>query len=259
MVTVGDRRHVLPGKDAGRLDMRAYRVDRGRSIAAWDSCHTPSINLSTGPYVRACRLLLCALLVLALTACGGSKQGANGCRSVAAPAGKAKRADRPATRLDPSRAYDVTIRTNCGSFTIRLAVKTSPATTASFVGLARKQFFDGTIFHRIVPGFVIQGGDPTGTGQGGPGYKTVDRPPASTRYTLGVVAMAKTQTEPAGTSGSQFFVVTAKDAQLPPDYAVLGTVIAGEDVVGKIGRLGDQSTEQPTETVEIEHATVESH
>ena len=94
-------------------------------------------------------------------------------------------------------------------FTIRLAVKTSPATTASFVSLARKGYFDHTIFHRIVPGFVIQGGDPTATGAGGPGYTTVDRPPSSTRYTLGVAAMAKARHQPAGAGGSQFFVVTA--------------------------------------------------
>jgi cyclophilin family peptidyl-prolyl cis-trans isomerase len=106
---------------------------------------------------------------------------------------------------------------------------------------------------------VIQGGDPTGTGGGGPGYSTVDKPPPSTRYTLGIVAMAKTQAEAPGTSGSQFFVVTALDAKLPPDYAVLGTITAGRDTVTAIGKLGDPTTEQPTETVEIEHATVKIH
>jgi cyclophilin family peptidyl-prolyl cis-trans isomerase len=214
------------------------------------------------------RCSLSALLVLALAACGGSKHAdatqatttdANGCASVTPPAAKAKREPKPAKRLDAAKTYDVTIQTNCGAFTIRLAVKTSPATTASFVSLVQKGFFDGTVFHRIVPGFIIQGGDPTGTGGGGPGYETVDPPPASTRYTLGVVAMAKTQTEARGTSGSQFFVVTAQDAELPPDYAVLGKVTSGNAVVSRIGQLGDQTTEQPTETVEIEHATVAVH
>jgi peptidyl-prolyl cis-trans isomerase B (cyclophilin B) len=228
------------------------------------------------------RRLSVAALLLALAGCGGGGGGgkdtattstqsaatsasaststdANGCTSVSPPAGKAKREPKPTQRLDAAKTYDVKIETNCGTFTIHLAVKTSPATTASFVSLAKRHFFDGTVFHRIVPGFVIQGGDPTGTGQGGPGYKTVDPPPASTRYTLGVVAMAKTQAEAAGTSGSQFFVVTTQDAQLPPDYAVLGTIITGSDVVSRIGQLGDPSTEQPTETVEIEHATVASH
>ena len=141
-------------------------------------------------------------------------------------------------------------------------MKTSPATAASFASLVQKGFFTGTIFHRIVPGFIIQGGDPTGSGSGGPGYSTVDIPPASTRYTLGVVAMAKTGAEPPGTSGSQFFVVTTQDAQLPPDYAVLGNVVDGQAVVDKIGQLGDPSSGGqgvPTETVEIEKATLTVH
>ena len=223
----------------------------------------------------AVRIAVVAFAVLALAACGGgskkvattSTQAAStsttastsGCTSVNPPAGKKRTEPKPTEKLDPAKTYDVKLQTNCGSFTIRLAVKTSPATTASFVSLVRKHFFDGTVFHRIVPGFVIQGGDPTATGAGGPGYQTVDKPPASTSYTLGVVAMAKTSAEAPGTSGSQFFVVTAQDAQLPPDYAVLGNVSAGSAVVNRIGQLGDQSTEQPTETVEIEHATVSVH
>ncbi len=116
---------------------------------------------------------------------------------------------KPTARLVATKTYDVRFATNCGSFTIRLAVKTSPETTASFVSLVNKGYFDHTIFHRIVPGFVVQGGDPTATGTGGPGYTTVDPPPASTQYTLGVAAMAKAPSEPAGAAGSQFFVVTA--------------------------------------------------
>ena len=85
---------------------------------------------------------------------------------------------------------------------------------------------------------MIQGGDPSGDGTGGPGYKVVEQPPAGTKYLQGVVAMAKTGTEAAGTSGSQFFVVTAQDAQLPPDYALLGKVTSGLDVVLKIEELG---------------------
>jgi cyclophilin family peptidyl-prolyl cis-trans isomerase len=217
-----------------------------------------------------------ALLLLVLGACGGGSKSAattsngttetqatetdaSGCTTVTPPAAAKRSESKPTQALDPSKTYDVKLQTNCGSFTIRLAVKTSPSTTASFASLVRKHFFDGTIFHRIVPGFVVQGGDPTGTGQGGPGYQTVDKPPASTTYTLGVVAMAKTQAEAPGTSGSQFFVVTAQDAQLPPDYAVLGHISAGSAVVSRIGELGDQSTEQPTETVEIEHASVTVH
>jgi cyclophilin family peptidyl-prolyl cis-trans isomerase len=118
----------------------------------------------------------------------------------------------------------------------------------------QKGFFDGLTFHRIVPGFVIQGGDPEGNGMGGPGYSTVDAPPADTRYEKGLVAMAKTQAEPAGTAGSQFFVVTGADVGLPPDYAVLGRVTKGIDVVEKIGKLGNAAdpTGQPTEPIKIE-------
>jgi peptidyl-prolyl cis-trans isomerase B (cyclophilin B) len=185
------------------------------------------------------------LLVLALAACGGG--------------GGSKQARAP---LDPAKTYDVLIGTNRGNFTIRLAVKTSPATTASFASLVQKGFFNGTVFHRIVPGFIIQGGDPTGTGTGGPGYTTVDVPPSSTRYTRGVVAMAKTGAEPAGTAGSQFFVVTAENAQLPPDYAVLGQVVKGQATVATIGKLGDPASGGqgvPTEKVEIEKATLTVH
>lgn len=208
------------------------------------------------------RFTLLAIGIVALAACGSSsKQAATtttagGCQSVSAPSTEERHGTRPAKPLDAAKAYAVTLQTNCGSFVISLDVKTSPKTTASFVSLVRSGFFDKTVFHRIVPGFIIQGGDPTATGTGGPGYTTVDPPPASTRYTFGVVAMAKTQTEAPGTSGSQFFVVTGANAGLPAEYAVLGRVVSGAAVVRRIGKLGDPSTEQPTETVELEHATV---
>jgi cyclophilin family peptidyl-prolyl cis-trans isomerase len=157
--------------------------------------------------------------------------------------------------LDPSKNYTVTMKTNKGSFSFSLDVADSPQTTASFATLVRKGFFNGTVFHRIVPGFVIQGGDPTGKGTGGPGYTTVDVPPSGTKYTKGVVAMAKAGNQPPGTAGSQFFVVTAEDANLPPEYALLGKVTSGLEVVEKIGTLGDAS-QQPTERVEIQKATL---
>jgi peptidyl-prolyl cis-trans isomerase B (cyclophilin B) len=190
--------------------------------------------------------LVSVLLVLTLAACGGNGSGS---KQVRAP-------------LDPAKTYDVLIETNRGNFTVRLAVKNSPATAASFASLVQKGFFDGTVFHRIVPGFIIQGGDPTGSGTGGPGYTTVDVPAASTRYTRGVVAMAKTAAEPPGTAGSQFFIVTAKDSALAPDYAVLGKVVNGQAAVAKIGKLGDPASGGqgiPTERVEIEKATLRVH
>ena len=205
---------------------------------------------------RGLPLAVLAVAALLVASCGGSKKTATVCDAVSAPKYAARSAPKPTKRLDASKTYELTLHTNCGDFTIWLDVKHAPATTASLVSLARRGYFDGTTFHRIVPGFVIQGGDPTASGTGGPGYKTLDKPPASARYTHGVVAMAKTQTEPAGTSGSQFFVVTGEDAALPADYAVVGKVTKGLDVVDSIGELGDPTTEQPTETVEIEKATV---
>jgi len=103
---------------------------------------------------------------------------------------------------------------------------------------------------------VIQGGDPNGNGSGGPGYTVVDTPPSDARYVRGVVAMAKTGTEPPGTSGSQFFVVTGADAGLQPDYALLGKITRGLAVVERIGRLGNPQNEQPTRRVVIQHLTV---
>ena len=201
------------------------------------------------------RRLPVALLVVALAACGGgSKKSAVDCtKTNGSPTGG--HTESPPTKALPPGSYSVVLKTNYGSFTVGIARKTSPNLAASFVSLVRKGFFDGTVFHRIVPGFVIQGGDPTGTGEGGPGYACVDVPPATTAYTHGVVAMAKTSSDPPGTSGSQFFVVTAPNAQLPADYAVLGNVTAGIAVVDRIGTFGNAS-EQPTRRVVIQKATV---
>ena len=209
--------------------------------------------------------LLAAVAALGIAGCGGDGGGneggdrAQGCRSVDQPEPREEDArERPGERLDAAKTYRVTVRTNCGDFTITLDPEASPAATASFVALVEDGYFDDTSFHRIVPGFVIQGGDPTATGTGGPGYTTVDTPKANVRYTKGVVAMAKTAAEPPGAAGSQFFVVTADDAELPPEYAVIGEVTDGLSVVERIGRLGDPGTEQPTEPVVIEQMTVDA-
>jgi peptidyl-prolyl cis-trans isomerase B (cyclophilin B) len=181
-----------------------------------------------------------------------------GCTAVKEPKPKPNgKLKKPSTKLDPAKTWTATVKTNCGTFAFKLDVREAPNASASVAYLAGKKFFDNTVFHRIVPGFVIQGGDPTGSGGGGPGYSTVDKPPKNASYKQGVVAMAKTGTEPAGTAGSQFFVVTGADAGLPPDYAIVGEVTKGLDVVKRIGKLGDQS-EQPTTTVEIESLRVSS-
>ena len=184
--------------------------------------------------------------------------GADGCTDVTVPAAREDGgATAPKERLDPEKTYKLVFETNCGTFTVTLDLKSAPATAASLVSLAKSGFYDNTIFHCIVPGFVIQGGDPTQSGKGGPGYQTVDPPASGARYVKGVVAMGKTATEPAGTSGSQFFVVTGADVGLPPDYAIVGKVTDGITVVTRIGKLGDPTTEQPTRPVVVKSVTVE--
>jgi peptidyl-prolyl cis-trans isomerase B (cyclophilin B) len=204
------------------------------------------------------------LLALVLAACGGGTGGTT--EQAAAPKGGCIDAttqthDRALPdkhlKLEPAKTYRLVVETNCGDFTITLDQKTAPNATGSLVSLAQREFFDDTFFHRIVPGFVIQGGDPTGSGSGGPGYETHDRVPQEASYVHGVVAMAKAGAEPAGTAGSQFFVVTGEDASLPPDYAVVGKVTNGLDVVDRIGKLGNAS-EQPTRAVVISKARVET-
>ncbi len=164
------------------------------------------------------------------------------CRSVAQPPPKGPQHLSPPNRdLDPHRTYTVTVVTNCGTFAFTLAVKQSPKTAASMYYLVKRGFFNGLTFHRVVPGFVIQGGDPLGNGVGGPGYTVVEPPPQGTEYVRGDVAMAKTQADPRGASGSQFFVVTGanvtQSAGLTPDYALAGRVVSGIGVVEKIGTL----------------------
>lgn len=155
---------------------------------------------------------------------------------------------------------NVAVATSEGDFEIALDVEASPDTTTSFRSLAESGFYDGLTFGRVVPGFVIQGGDPLGddpqrAGSGGPGYYVDEPPPADTAYTRGVVAMAKTQAEPAGRSGSQFFVVSGADAGLPPDYAYVGTLSSGMETVKKIEALG-AGDGPPRKEVTIERMTM---
>ena len=203
---------------------------------------------------------------LALAACGGGDEedendaaATGGCEEVDAPDPKPEGTrTAPTEALDEGTTYRLVVETNCGSFTIELDQKSAPKTSASMVALARDGFYDDTIIHRVVPAFVIQGGDPTGTGSGGPGYQTIDRPPQNAQYTRGVVAMAKTATDPPGAAGSQFFVVTAADSGLPPEYAVVGEVSNGLDTVEKIDHLGNAQTEKPSQTVLIRRVRVET-
>ena len=208
--------------------------------------------------------VLVLLLVLALAACGGDDEPSStpadstqGCDAVdpAEPKDVGTRTA-PTQPLDPSTTYKLKVETSCGPFTITLDQASAPKTTASLVALARDGYFDGIGFHRVAPGFVIQGGDPTGGGAGGPGYSTVDPPPQDALYTRGVVAMAKAPDEAPGTSGSQFFVVTGGDIGLPPEYAVVGRVTAGLDTVLEIDDLG-VGDGPPATPVVMEKVTVE--
>jgi cyclophilin family peptidyl-prolyl cis-trans isomerase len=185
---------------------------------------------------------------------GGSSEQA--CREVAAPQPKNVDRGRPKLELERNKTYTATIETNCGQFVIELDSKRAPETSASFVSLARDGFYDGLGFHRIAPGFVVQGGDPNGDGTGDPGYKTREAPPDDVAYTEGVVAMAKGGQEPAGTAGSQFFVVTGPDANLPADYAVLGKVTKGIENVKAMEALASTEDGPPSEPIVMSKVTI---
>lgn len=185
-----------------------------------------------------------------------------GCRPVATPKPKGPQHLRaPTVRLDPARTYTVTVHTNCGTFAFRLDVRRQPRTAASVYYLVRRGFYNGITFHRVAAGFVIQGGDPLGTGAGDPGYTIVEAPPRNIQYVRGDVAMAKTEVQPPGASGSQFFVVTGANvtasAGLTPDYALAGKVVSGQRVVDAIGALPTNPPNDgtPTPTVVMTKVT----
>ncbi|MBA3450825.1 MAG: peptidylprolyl isomerase [Chloroflexia bacterium] len=164
----------------------------------------------------------------------------------------------PELRIDPAKTYSGTIVTNKGSIEIELFPTDAPNTVNNFVCLAQDGYFDGTPFHRIVKGFVIQGGDPTGTGSGGPGYQFNDEPVARD-YERGTLAMANAG---PNTNGSQFFIVLDDlRGKLPKNYTIFGQVTDGLDVVDAIagtptttGRSGEKST--PTEPITLVKASI---
>jgi cyclophilin family peptidyl-prolyl cis-trans isomerase len=155
--------------------------------------------------------------------------------------------------IHPDKRYTATMVTSHGTMVIALDPLAAPKTVNSFVFLARYHYYDGVIFHRIIPGFVLQGGDPTGTGTGGPGYKYADELPAPGKYQVGSLAMANAG---PNTNGSQFFVISGPDgAGLPPLYSLFGAVVTGGDVVTTINDLGTRSG-TPKERVVIESVTI---
>jgi len=165
----------------------------------------------------------------------------------------------PAMAIDPNKTYTATLETNKGNIDVAFYPKDAPQTVNNFICLARDGYYDGTPFHRIVKGFVIQGGDPTGTGMGGPGYKFNDEPVAKD-YEQGVLAMANAG---PNTNGSQFFIVLEDlRGRLPKNYTIFGKVTSGMDVVQQIANTptkasasGEQSA--PTTPITLEKVTVQ--
>ena len=159
----------------------------------------------------------------------------------------------PPVCIDPEKRYTAEMVTSKGSMTIALDPQAAPNTVNNFVVLARYHYFDGVVFHRIIPGFVLQGGDPQGTGRGGPGYTFDDELPKAGRYEVGSLAMANAG---PNTNGSQFFVISGPDGvRLPPQYSLFGKVVSGLDVVSTIDALGTRSG-SPKEKVTIESVTI---
>jgi len=187
---------------------------------------------------------------------------AGGCEAVKAPDTADRTVKKPgkADQLPKGAKATVTMKTSCGTIVIALDTKNQPKTASTFAYLVKKGFYDGLPFHRIAGTpdnqFVIQGGSPGGAPDGGPGWSVQEDPPADAKYTRGVVSMAKTGAEPAGTSGSQFYIVTGADVGLPPDYAIAGKVTEGDDTVTKISEVEKDGSDVPLEPVLIEKATL---
>ncbi len=159
----------------------------------------------------------------------------------------------PSMCIDPTKRYAAEMVTSKGSMTIALDPLAAPRTVNNFVFLARYHYFDGIVFHRVIPGFVLQGGDPTGTGRGGPGYQFSDELPPPGRYELGSLAMANAG---PNTNGSQFFVISGPEGtRLPPNYSLFGKVISGLDTVAAIDAVGARSG-KPTQNVTIESVSI---
>jgi cyclophilin family peptidyl-prolyl cis-trans isomerase len=155
--------------------------------------------------------------------------------------------------------HTITIETSKGTIVFETFDADAPKTAENFVTLAQKNFYDGIIFHRVIEGFMIQGGDPTGTGMGGPGYKFADELNPATAsfkagYTRGTVAMANSG---PNTNGSQFFIMH-KDTPLPNDYTIFGRVISGMEVVDAIATTPVNGNDRPLTDVVMKKVTVKS-
>ena len=160
----------------------------------------------------------------------------------------------PPMCIDPSKRYTAEISTSLGSLTVALDAVAAPTTVNNFVFLSRYHYYDGVVFHRIIKGFMCQGGDPTGTGRGGPGYRFQDELPAPGRYEIGSLAMANAGPD---TNGSQFFIVSGRSGVgLPPAYSLFGKVVKGIDVVAQMEAVETDRSDRPRNDVVIESVTI---
>ena len=157
----------------------------------------------------------------------------------------------PAMAIDPAKKYTATIETSAGTMTAEFFPGDAPNTVNNWIFLAKDGYYDGVIFHRCIKGFMIQGGDPTGTGRGGPGYQFKDEK-VTRPYTRGTLAMANAG---PNTNGSQFFIMHA-DYGLPPNYTIFGKLTAGEEIVDKIATAPTGPADRPHEPVTIDRITV---
>ena len=155
----------------------------------------------------------------------------------------------PPMSLDPSRNYTATINTNLGPITLDLYAQDAPLTVNNFVFLAREGFYDGVIFHRVIPDFMVQGGDPTGTGTGGPGYQFADEFGSSRVFdTPGILAMANAG---PNTNGSQFFITVVPTPHLNGGHTIFGKVTQGQDIVVAISLVATNNADRPLDDVVI--------
>ncbi len=158
----------------------------------------------------------------------------------------------PEFGIEPSKSYSATLDTNHGEIVIELDPQRSPLAVNNFVFLANDGFYDGVVFHRVIENFMIQGGDPTGTGRGGPGYKFRDEIDGAGDYSRGTVAMANAG---PNTNGSQFFIVH-RDTGLPHSYTIFGKVTSGMDAVDSIAGSDTDSSDRPQEDAVINEVTI---
>jgi cyclophilin family peptidyl-prolyl cis-trans isomerase len=162
--------------------------------------------------------------------------------------------DGPEHGIDPSKRYTATLDTTLGTIVIALDAVRAPKTVNNFVFLALHHYYDGVVFHRVINGFMCQGGDPTGTGRGGPGYKFEDELPKAGQYQLGSVAMANAG---PNTNGSQFFIVSGSSGVgLPPQYSLFGQVVKGMEVVDEMQGVATDRNDRPREDVVINSVTI---